>query len=92
MRRHITAKFPRSLVVLAFLFSVFWARPALTHGQAGTPARSTARGLTLYWTEQQAQEHCPKDTVVWPDPPSGIYHGSKKCVSEHHTASLARKR
>jgi hypothetical protein len=78
MRRHITAKFPRSLLVLAFLFSVFCARPALTYGQAGTAARSTAgsaaRLLTLYRTEQQAQNHCPKDTVVWLDHPSGIYH------------------
>jgi hypothetical protein len=25
-------------------------------------------------TQQQAQEHCPKDTVVWVDPQSGGYH------------------
>jgi hypothetical protein len=25
-------------------------------------------------TEQQAQEHCPKDIVVWVDPQSGGYH------------------
>ena len=36
--------------------------------------------LTAYRTEQQAQAHCPKDTVVWVDPQSMIYslkgHGS----------------
>jgi hypothetical protein len=36
--------------------------------------------LTAFRTEQQAQEHCPKDTVVWLDPQSGMFelkgHGS----------------
>jgi len=36
--------------------------------------------LTALRTEQQAQEHCPKDTIVWLDPQSGMYqlkgHGS----------------
>jgi hypothetical protein len=36
--------------------------------------------LTAFRTEQQAQEHCPKDTIVWVDPQSGTYqlkgHGS----------------
>ncbi len=30
--------------------------------------------LTLYPTETQAQAHCPADTVVWLNTPSGIYH------------------
>ncbi|TMJ68763.1 MAG: hypothetical protein E6G83_04125 [Alphaproteobacteria bacterium] len=30
--------------------------------------------LVAFRTEQQAQEHCPKDTVVWVDPQSGGYH------------------
>ena len=37
--------------------------------------------LTAFRTEQQAQEHCPKDTVVWLDPQSGMFelkgHGSR---------------
>ena len=36
--------------------------------------------LTAFRTEQQAQEHCPEDTIVWLDPQSGMYrlkgHGS----------------
>jgi hypothetical protein len=36
--------------------------------------------LTAFQTEQQAQTHCPKDTVVWLDAQSGLYylkgHGS----------------
>jgi hypothetical protein len=30
--------------------------------------------LVAFRTEQQAQEHCPKDTVVWVDPQSGGYY------------------
>jgi len=30
--------------------------------------------LVAFRTEQQAQEHCPKDTVVWVDPQTGGYH------------------
>jgi hypothetical protein len=30
--------------------------------------------LVAFRTEQQAREHCPKDTVVWVDPQSGGYH------------------
>ena len=30
--------------------------------------------LTAFRTEQQAQEHCPSDTVVWLDPQSGPYY------------------
>jgi hypothetical protein len=36
--------------------------------------------LTAFRTELQAHEHCPKDTIVWLDPQSGMYqlkgHGS----------------
>ena len=36
--------------------------------------------LTAFRTEQQAQEHCPGDIVVWVDPRSGLFeqkgHGS----------------
>jgi hypothetical protein len=30
--------------------------------------------LVAFQTEQQAQEHCPSDTVVWVDPQSGAYY------------------
>jgi len=36
--------------------------------------KPTEDGLTLYTTEQSAQKHCPQDTVVWLNLPSGIYH------------------
>jgi hypothetical protein len=28
----------------------------------------------MFPAEQQAQQHCPKDTVVWLNIPTGIYH------------------
>ena len=30
--------------------------------------------LTAFRTEQQAQEHCPNDPIVWVDPQSGSYY------------------
>lgn len=30
--------------------------------------------LTTFTTEQEAQQHCPADTVVWLNLPTGIYH------------------
>lgn len=38
------------------------------------PSPLSAAQLTLFSTEQQAQQHCPRDTVVWLNLPSGIYH------------------
>ena len=33
--------------------------------------------LTAFRSEQQAQEHCPEDTIVWLDPQSGIMSTEK---------------
>ena len=42
--------------------------------------RGSPTVLTAFRTEQQAQEHCPGDIVVWVDPLSGLFeqkgHGS----------------
>jgi hypothetical protein len=37
----------------------------------GVGAQQPAVGFA---TEQQAQRHCPADTVVWLNLPTGIYH------------------
>jgi hypothetical protein len=37
-------------------------------------ALSPSAPLLNFPTEQQAQHHCPSDTVVWLNLPSGIYH------------------
>jgi hypothetical protein len=49
---------PLIVILLVELSSVAWA---------ATP-------LTLFPTEQQAQQHCPSDIVVWLNLPTGIYH------------------
>jgi hypothetical protein len=33
-----------------------------------------AASLTLFSTEDQAQQHCPRDVVVWLNLPTHIYH------------------
>ncbi|GGF00567.1 hypothetical protein GCM10011611_02700 [Aliidongia dinghuensis] len=38
------------------------------------PAPLTAAQLAQFPTEQQAQQHCPDDYIVWLNLPSGIYH------------------
>jgi len=35
---------------------------------------SAAAALTLFPTEEQAQQHCPSDVVVWLNLPTHIYH------------------
>jgi hypothetical protein len=37
-------------------------------------AQRPAAPLPTFPTEQQAQQHCPSDTVVWLNLPTGIYH------------------
>ena len=40
----------------------------------GAQASFAADQPRLFTTEQQAQQHCPNDVVVWLNIPSGIYH------------------
>jgi hypothetical protein len=39
-----------------------------------TTAAITANSPPLFTNEQQAQQHCPADVVVWLNIPSGVYH------------------
>jgi len=41
---------------------------------SGAACRQSPTVLIAFRTEEQAQAHCPKDTVVWLDPQSGIYY------------------
>jgi hypothetical protein len=63
--RNTSSNFSGLLLILALLFSVLYISPLLAYA---------AGDLTLYTTEQKAQRHCPKDTIVWLNLPSGIYH------------------
>jgi hypothetical protein len=37
-------------------------------------AIAPASSQPLFTTQQQAQQHCPSDTIVWLNIPTGIYH------------------
>jgi hypothetical protein len=41
---------------------------------AFTACAQSPEVLMAFRTEQQAQEHCPTDTVVWVDPQTGEYY------------------
>jgi hypothetical protein len=49
-----------SAISAAFLLAATFASPSSAQSQ--------------FPTEQQAQQHCPKDVVVWLNLPTGIYH------------------
>ena len=44
------------------------------HHHTASSAATTTSGLNTYATEVAAQRHCPRDTVVWLNTNSGIYH------------------
>jgi len=56
----------RRFTAVLLLTSLVWSYAAV--GQSPTPL------LTTFPSEQQAEQHCPTDTVVWLNLPSGIYH------------------
>jgi hypothetical protein len=56
----------RKFTVVLLLTSLVWSY--------GAVAQSPTAPLAAFPSEQQAQQHCPADTVVWVNLPSGIYH------------------
>jgi hypothetical protein len=59
-----------SAVLLVAPFALFPTQRAV----AGTHAVAAAQFVQLFDTEAGAQKHCPSDTVVWLNLPSGVYH------------------
>ena len=55
----------RSFIARAVFVLAFFALPAAAYA-AGAPA--------TFQTAQDAKAHCPKDTVVWLNLPTGVYH------------------
>ena len=56
-------------IILLALFVATVTSPAII---ADKPHHSS--GLQTFSTEQSAKRHCPTDTVVWLNLPTGIYH------------------
>jgi hypothetical protein len=54
------------------LISIIAAVSLLVSGPAF--AQRPTAPLTTFPTQQQAQQHCPIDVVVWLNLPTGIYH------------------
>jgi hypothetical protein len=54
---------------------------------------SPAGSQPNFGTEQQAQQHCPRDTVVWLSLPTGIYHmqGMRWYGATKHGAYVCQK-
>lgn len=52
-----------------------------------------AAGLQLFTVESEAQQHCPSDTVVWVNTPTGIYHfkGMRWYANTNHGAYVCKK-
>jgi hypothetical protein len=40
----------------------------------GPVSQAMAAGMATFTTEGEARQHCPGDTVVWLNLPTGIYH------------------
>jgi len=51
-------KLPAQILIVSFLFI----------------GAALADSLALFNSQQEAQQHCPNDVVVWLNPSSGVYH------------------
>ena len=90
----------RFVKIIATCFGLLFAPTivaASSHHSAASAPVSTG-SLQLFSTEAGAQRHCPRDTVVWLNTNSGVYHekgmrwygntkaGAYVCKSEADTA------
>jgi hypothetical protein len=62
----------RLLAAIALAAIVTFSPQQLVNAKTHTTAASTS--LAMFDTEAAAAAHCPRDTVVWLNIPSGIYH------------------
>ena len=66
-------------ILLALLSAALCLAPAPSlasshHHKTTASAPVTSGSLQLFASESAAQKHCPRDTVVWLNTNSGIYH------------------
>jgi hypothetical protein len=74
--------FALGLVLFAFGAAAPVQSPALATSIA-QPAIVAQSLPALFNTEDAAQAHCPRDTVVWLNVPSGIYHYKGERCTKH---------
>ncbi len=63
-----------SAAILLSLFVAFTSPTFAVTTKHHHVAAAKTSGLQEYSTERAAQAHCPRDTVVWLNTNSGIYH------------------
>jgi len=82
------------VLAIALLGQVSGIGPAVAGHRVVADATPAAGGsLQLFATEAEAQQHCPKDEVVWLNTSSGIYHekGMRWYGNTRHGAYVCRK-
>jgi hypothetical protein len=86
----------RILAVAAILVAAIFilsGNPTRSAAQTYSVAVSAYANLPMFATEATAQKHCPADTVVWLNIPSGIYHlkGERWYGRTKHGAYVCKK-
>ncbi len=87
------------LIAAVFIAAIFVAAgPVGTHSrtairQNAAMAAPISSDLSMFATENAAQKHCPRDTVVWLNTSSGIYHlkGERWYGRTKHGAYVCKK-
>jgi hypothetical protein len=81
--------------IRALLVSVLLAASAFAPAIASAPmpAIVLAAAPTMFDSEAAAQQHCPRDVVVWLNIPTGIYHekGMRWYGRTKHGAYVCKK-
>jgi hypothetical protein len=61
-------------MILGILLVVFFVAALTAPAISADAPHHSNNELQLFNTEQSAKLHCPTDTVVWLNLPTGIYH------------------
>ena len=88
----------RLLVMIAVVFATV-AATLTAPSSSNQPSNDVAiaapisADLPMFATQEAAQKHCPKDTVVWLNTNSGIYHlkGERWYGRTRHGAYVCKK-
>jgi|ERR1035437_2199215 hypothetical protein len=66
--------FNQTKKILGILLVVFFVVALTAPAISADKSNHSSSGLQTFSTEQSAKQHCPTDTVVWLNLPTGIYH------------------
>ena len=65
----------------------------ITIATATFAAAPVAAAVLLFQSETEAKQHCPADTVVWVNTPTGVYHfkGQRWYANTKHGAFVCQR-